>query len=275
MGDCSRRVSSDGSARLCSGRGGSERVKWVGGSAVMSPESQRRLVRVAVHARIRRASTARTSGGVAAQGRGTGCALDRLAALRRPRAAVLPLCLPPVPRACVAYVLWSSQRRVCSRVHVHGPHTAPGEAKEDGGSYDDGALDAASPKRWHTCVMHGRRYAGGDAQRHADEQRGQARGSRRSCLRSLLLRRPLPLAAPRWAWRAGRRCTRTYDHMAWSVACRFSVVDTGRLPPLTGIGDGVLGAIGNTPLVRIASLSDATGCEVTPARPPVVAGAQC
>ena len=28
-----------------------------------------------------------------------------------------------------------------------------------------------------------------------------------------------------------------------------------------GCGDGVLGAVGNTPLVRIASLSDATGCE--------------
>lgn len=26
--------------------------------------------------------------------------------------------------------------------------------------------------------------------------------------------------------------------------------------------DGVLGAIGNTPLIRIKSLSDATGCEV-------------
>ena len=28
-----------------------------------------------------------------------------------------------------------------------------------------------------------------------------------------------------------------------------------------GCGDGVLGAVGNTPLVRIASLSEATGCE--------------
>jgi hypothetical protein len=28
------------------------------------------------------------------------------------------------------------------------------------------------------------------------------------------------------------------------------------------VGEGVLGAIGDTPLIRIASLSDATGCEV-------------
>ena len=31
--------------------------------------------------------------------------------------------------------------------------------------------------------------------------------------------------------------------------------------PAAGCGDGVLGAVGNTPLVRIASLSEATGCE--------------
>jgi len=29
-----------------------------------------------------------------------------------------------------------------------------------------------------------------------------------------------------------------------------------------GVVDGVLGAIGNTPLIRIRSLSEATGCEV-------------
>lgn len=31
--------------------------------------------------------------------------------------------------------------------------------------------------------------------------------------------------------------------------------------PRAGGGDGVLGAVGNTPLLRIASLSEATGCE--------------
>jgi hypothetical protein len=36
----------------------------------------------------------------------------------------------------------------------------------------------------------------------------------------------------------------------------------GRMAKRAGVSEGVLGAIGNTPLIQIQSLSDATGCEV-------------
>lgn len=59
------------------------------------------------------------------------------------------------------------------------------------------------------------------------------------------------------SWLSFVRQWRTQDLEANSPGPR-----AGRKAKRAGVSDGVLGAIGNTPLIRIRSLSDATGCEV-------------
>ena len=57
-------------------------------------------------------------------------------------------------------------------------------------------------------------------------------------------------------------------HSSWKVAwCTLVGAQRQHVGPVV---DGVEGAIGNTPLIRIKSLSEATGCEVTPPLSPTV-----
>ncbi|KAI8463680.1 MAG: cysteine synthase [Monoraphidium minutum] len=63
-----------------------------------------------------------------------------------------------------------------------------------------------------------------------------------------------------WAYQARWRCQGGRGRGGWHAPNGGG--GGGGYTPLPGPVDGVLGAIGNTPLIRIRSLSEATGCEV-------------